>query len=207
MKVVVFGASGKVGKLVVNELLQRNYEVTAFVHSHNPLPKNPNLKIVRGSVYDSRAVLNTIKNQDVVISTLGSWGTKQQDVVSSGIENIIKSMEQMQIKRVVSLTGIAHWQGDKPSIFDRLNRALLLIVAPKILKDGEKHIQLLAKSDLDWTVIRSPVMTSGDNFRYELNTKLAGLFASIPRRAVASAIIEQIKNNRFIANAPVIHKN
>ena len=206
MKVVVFGASGKVGRLLVSELLKNDYQVTAFVHSHNPFQKHPNLVIKRGDIYSASQVDEAIKDQDLVMSSLGSWGTKKQDVVSAGMNNIINAMKKQRVKRVVGLTGIALWRDDNPSFLDKFNRSLLMFLAPKILKDGEALIEMLSTSGLDWTVIRSPVMTSSKSRDYRLRNKLAGLFATIPRLAVAQAMFDQIKDDSFIEQAPVIHK-
>lgn len=207
MKVVVFGASGKVGRLLVHELLENNYQVTAFVHSHNPFRKNSRLKVVRGNVYDSGHVDKAVKGQDVVMSALGSWGTKKQDVVSAGMNNIINAMKKHRIKRVISLTGIALWKADRPSVSEKFNHSLISFIAPKILKDGEAHIELLSNSGLDWTVIRSPIMTNakGDNCKnYVLINDLPGLFETVPRVAVVQAMYEQIKSSAFIEQAPVV---
>jgi len=207
MKVVVFGASGKVGRQIVRRLLDKEQSVVAFVHTKNPFADNPSLRVIRGDIYRPQNVDNALKGADVVISVLGSWGTKKQDVVSSGIKNIITAMEKHKIHRIISLTGIAFWEEDKPSFVDKFTHFLLKLGAPKILKDGEDHIERLRSSGLDWTVIRSPVMTSSRSSDYILVDKLAGLFATIPRSAVARAIIEQIKSSEYINKAPVIRRN
>ena len=56
MQVTVYGASGRVGRLVVAALLASDYTVVAFVHSRNPFTAQPNLQIFTGSVDDTAAV-------------------------------------------------------------------------------------------------------------------------------------------------------
>lgn len=206
MKVVVFGASGKVGRQIVRRLLDKEQNVTAFVHTKNPFAENPKLKVVRGDIYNPKDVESVLKSADAVVCTLGSWGTKKQDVVSSGIKNILPAMKKHRIKRIVSLTGIAFWAEDNPSFLDKFNRSLLKLGAPKILKDGEEHIKLLSESEVDWTAVRSPVMTNSRSSDYKLVEKLPGLFATIPRSAVVRAMVEQIKSSDQINKAPVIRK-
>jgi uncharacterized protein YbjT (DUF2867 family) len=46
MKVTVFGANGRVGQLVVAELLRRDQPVSAFVHTHSNLEAHPFLSSV-----------------------------------------------------------------------------------------------------------------------------------------------------------------
>lgn len=207
MKVVVFGASGKVGRQVVRRLLDREQSVIAFVHTKNTFVENPKLKVIRGDIYKLKDVEGALKGADIVISALGSWGTKRQDVVSSGIKNIIEAAEKHRVKRIISLTGIAFWAEDKPTFLDKFNHAVIKLGAPKILKDGEDHIELLRQSDTDWTVIRSPVMTSSRSSEYILTDKLPSMLTTIPRAAVARAMVEQIKSSENINKAPVIKRS
>jgi uncharacterized protein YbjT (DUF2867 family) len=56
MKIVVFGASGRVGQHIVEQALSKGYQVTAFVRRENSLPQNdPNLNIIL-------AIYLTVKN-------------------------------------------------------------------------------------------------------------------------------------------------
>lgn len=78
MKVVVFGASGKVGKIVVANLLNDGYHVRAFVHSSNPFEDHAKLETIKGDIYAIKDVEAAVRGVDVVVSTLGSWGTKKK---------------------------------------------------------------------------------------------------------------------------------
>lgn len=207
MHIVIFGASGKVGRQVAQQLLAEGYDITAFVHRHNPLGEHERLSIVQGDIHDTAAVTSAVEGSDVVICTLGSWHTKSKDIVSSGMRAIIPAMEQQNVRRLISLTGAgALWQGDKPTIVDRLNHRLLSITAPKILHDGEEHLALLAASKLDWTCLRSPVMTNGKHTTYHLSKRLPSLFALTPRKAIVRAIIDQLQDDSWKQQAPVVYR-
>ena len=83
---------------------------------------------------------------------------------------------------------------------------MLSLIAPKILNDGEAHIRLLAESTLDWTVVRSPVMTNKDDAKYQLDMNSPSPLATIPRAAVVAALVDSLEDTRFIGAAPYIHK-
>ena len=207
MHVVVFGANGKVGSIVVAKLLENGHRVTAFVYGRNSFRAHPKLTMFQGNVKQASDVQQALKGAEAVISTLGSWGTKTKDILATGMQVIIPAMQSQGVSRIVSLTGSAaqaphdHW-----GITSKLSRQLLVLVAPKILKDGEDHIQLLNKSTLDWTVVRSPIMNELGNDTYSLTSKLPGLFETINRHAVAQAIIDQLEDDTFICQAPHIHR-
>lgn len=193
--VVIFGAAGRVGSLLVEYALTDGYDVTAFVHRHHNLPDHPHLRIVTGDVYASVDVEKAIADADVVMSALSSWGTTKKDVLSSAMQNIIPAMQHHKVTRIISLTGAdARAPGDKLSIVHRMTHLMIHIVAGKVLADGERHIQLLAASDLDWTVIRSPVMQSSKSQKYRLTQKRPGPWAMVSRRSVARTMVDQISD-------------
>ena len=206
MKVTVFGASGKVGRQVVEFALAQNLEVVAFVHSKNPFDDQTGLSIVKGDISDSVAVKKAVEDSDAVISALGSWGTKDKNILAVGMGNIIPAMQASKPTRLITLTGSgATWSGDKPSIFDKASHVFLGLAARKILVDGEEHLRLLDNSDLDWTSIRSPVMSGKASSVYKLSNKPPSLIARVPRQAVAQSLIDQINDIDFIRQAPHIH--
>ncbi len=147
MKIVVFGATGKVGRLVVKELLGHGHHVIAFVYGESSLAETDHLKIFNGNVKNRDDIAKALQGSDAVVSALGSWGTKTKDILSSGMANIVPEMEEQGIKRIVSLTGSsAYVPGDAWGFAGKTMRWLLVSIAPKIIKDAELHIILLANS-------------------------------------------------------------
>ena len=205
-QITVFGASGQIGRRVVELLLERGYKVIAAVHGHNPLPEHEHLTVVTVDIYDAVSVEQAMNGSSVIISALGSWGTKRKDILTVGMRYIIPAMEKLQIRRIVSLTGAdARAAGDKMRIIHRLTHIALGVVAPKILRDGEQHIALLGQSQLDWTVVRSPIMSSADNVGYGVLSLHRPLpWQRISRQYVAEAMVRVIEDNEWARQAPYI---
>lgn len=207
MVITVFGASGKVGRLVVAEALARGHSVRAFVHRTHNFPSSTQLTVIQGDIYDKESVANALFGSQVVISTLGSWGTPKKDVVSSGMQAIIPAMQSFGIDRIVSLTGAgAYIDGEKNSIGRQCGHMFGKLFAGKILVDGEKHIKLLQSSGLDWTVLRSPVMTDGARIFYKLSMRPVAMWQTIPRKAVAKALLDQLDGASYSNASPFIHR-
>jgi putative NADH-flavin reductase len=206
MVITIFGASGKVGSLVVAEALSRGHQVRAFIHHSNALPDHPNLSIEHGDIHDKEAVEQAIVGSQAVVSALGSWGTPTKDILTVATGNIIPAMHSAGIERIVSLTGSdAHDVHDNPSLSRKLTHALIGLVGRKILNDGEQHIRLLRASELDWTVLRSPIMSNGARIFYKLSLRPVVAWPPIPRRAVAKAILDQLDGAGYRKEAPFIH--
>ena len=207
MNVTVFGATGHVGSLVAEKLLAGGHNVNAFTHGTHHFADNPRLRIIRGDVHESEDIEQALGGSEAIISCLGSWHTPTKDILTAAMTSIVPIAEKQGIKRIISLTGAAAYApGGHLSIIDRLNRSMLSLIASKILKDGEAHIRLLAESTLDWTVIRSPVMTTKDDAKYRLDVNSPSPLATIPRAAVVAALVDSLEDARYIGVAPYIHK-
>lgn len=203
--ITVFGANGRVGRLVVADLLERGHIVTAFVHSAGDMTSTDQLRVVRGDIYDAESVEKAIAGADAVISALGSWGTPGKDILSKGMSHIIPAMQAHGVKRIISLTGAeARTRGDHRGLIHRAAHLAASLLAGKILRDGESHIAQLETSTLNWTVIRSPIMNENGSTRYTLTLKRPYPWQTIHRQAVADAMVQQLNDSHFSNRSPFI---
>ncbi len=105
MNILIFGASGTTGHELVNQALEQGHIVTAFVRNPAKLKiTHNNLKIVQSDVVNYLEVENAVKGQDAVFSALGASSPfKYDQTVVDGVGNIIKAMEQSNVKRFIYL--------------------------------------------------------------------------------------------------------
>lgn len=208
MKVVtVLGANGRVGRLVVEGLLDRGYAVQAFVHGQSTLKQTSQLRIIRGDISNTKALNEALTGAHGVISALGSWGTKDKNTLSKGMQHLIPLMKKHRVRRIVSLTGSeARASEDSYSFIHRVAHTAALFVAHKILSDAETHISLLEASKLEWTVIRSPLMNENDSPEYTLSLIRPLPWHTIHRHAVADALLHQLTDRQFVGKAPFINR-
>jgi hypothetical protein len=81
------------------------------------------------------------------------------------------------------------------------------VVAGKILRDAELHIQNIVKSSLDWTVLRSPPMTKfGKKGQYRLLTTVPWPWATVYRQNVAVAMADLADSKEWVRQAPIIYR-
>ena len=75
MKIVIFGATGIVGKAVVNEALSKGYDVSVLTRDAKKVSiKHRCLHVYEGNVMDRNTVHNILNGKDAVIHTLGIGG-------------------------------------------------------------------------------------------------------------------------------------
>ena len=208
MKIVVFGASGRVGHKVVNQLLANGHTVKAVVHNHNPFGNDKNLQVINGDVHSAKDVRVAVKGCGAVVCALSSWGTATQDIQVAAMTNIIPAMKLEGIQRIVSVTGAGVIAvNDPPSWFARLGRTFIRLVARRVFDDGERHLAMLYQSELDWTVIRSPIMRDkGKPGCFTLSNRAPLPWATVVRDDVAKSMSDLVVNRKWIKQSPYIKR-
>ena len=108
MKVALIGATGFVGKALLQELLDRGHTVTAI--SRDPSKMNtqhPHLVAKAGNAFDGQEVASLVKGQDAVISAYNSSKTNPdtyKDFIL-GSEAIQEGVKKAGVKRLITIGG------------------------------------------------------------------------------------------------------
>ena len=85
MKLIVFGASGGTGRLVVSGALDRGYQVTAVARHLDGLPSHPDLALQPADVLAGGRPLREIAvGHDAAISAIGSTARNPNGIYSKG---------------------------------------------------------------------------------------------------------------------------
>src|SRR5260370_6526004 len=101
MNLVVLGATGRTGRLVVEQALAAGHTVTALVRSPQKLTvANPNLRVVAGEATDRSALARALEGADAVISALGGGGS----VIADSTAAIVAARRPTGASRVVVLS-------------------------------------------------------------------------------------------------------
>ena len=206
MKIAVIAANGRTGQAFVEAALKSGHSVRAGVIGASTLKPRQNLEIVECDATNSSQVLNLIKGQDVVASFIGHVKKSPPDVQSKAISTIIESMDKLQIKRLISLTGTGvRFPGDRITLIDRFLNLSIDIIDPARIKDGKDHVEIIKSSNLDWTIIRVLKLQNVAPRPYQLLIN-GPTKPYVGRSEVAQAVLEVIENSSFIQQAPIIGK-
>jgi putative NADH-flavin reductase len=157
MKVVVFGATGRTGKLLVEGALARGHDVTAFVRVPDKLGGlRQRVRVVAGDVLDGGLVSDAVDGQEAALVALGVAMKKGDPAVNSqGTLNVIRSMQRYNVRRLVVLSAGGTQLGHDPNLswaFERVVKPLFLKHAFADLRRMETSVR---QSELDWTIVRA----------------------------------------------------
>lgn len=207
MRIVIFGASGRTGKPLVEQALAAGHDVTAFVRDSSKLDiDHGRLTVIEGDVKDPDRVREAIAGADAVLSTLGHTKTSANDVQTVGTENIVATVKETGVRRLVSLTGAGVSDPkDEPKLFDKAITKLLKLLQKDVLEDGENHAWAIEKSGLDWVIVRGPRLTEGEKkgeYRVGHVGKNSG--TKISRADVADFMLRQTQDDTYLGQKPMI---
>ena len=204
MKLIVFGATGKIGLEIVKQSLAQEHEVTAFVRDPAKMTlEKDHFRLITGDVFDFAAVVQAVQGQDAVICSLGTNSLGKTTVRSAGTDNIIKAMAKKQIKRllVVSAMGI----GESWSTLSTTNKIFFNTVLRNTRKDHEKQETLVKESSLDWTIVRPSGLTdTAKTETYDVGENITAKTSRIARADVAHFIVKEMTDDAFVCKAVTI---
>jgi putative NADH-flavin reductase len=163
MKITVFGATGKVGTLLVDRALGDGNDVIAVVREPSRLAASSHgtPRVVTANVMDPDSIAPAVDGTDAVISAIGPTRRGPTRILGDSARSIIDAMERVGSKRLLTISGsMIDDTGDGlilKYVGKPLTRRLLKDVCADMLRaESEIH-----SSRLDWTIFRPPNLADG----------------------------------------------
>lgn len=168
MKLLILGATGRVGSHLVKNALQDNHHVTVLVRTPEKIQiEHHNLTVVQGNVLNKESIEQAMHGADVVMSALNTDGGT---TLTESMPFIIDAMKKEGVKRVITI-------GTAGILQSRVSPELLRYQSSeskrKITRAAEEHhkvYELLEQSGLDWTIVCPTYLHDGErlgNYRTE----------------------------------------
>jgi putative NADH-flavin reductase len=163
MKLTIFGATGSTGTCLVEQALTDGHDVTVVVRDPARVAAagHPRLHIVTADIMDPDAITAPLTGADAVLTAVGPRGTGPTTVIQDSVRSIVAAMQKTGGRRLLALSGSVV-ADDGESAYLRyllkpLARRTFLRHVCADMRAGESEIQA---SDLDWTIMRPPRLTS-----------------------------------------------
>ena len=205
--ILVLGATGGTGRLIVSQAVARGYDVTVLVRSAEKASVLEGAKLIVGDARDEIALRQALKGRDAVISALGTAASPFREVtfLSSATRTLVSAMKAEQVSRLICITGIG--AGDSAGhggfLFDNVIFPLLL---RNVYADKNRQEAIVRESGLDWVLVRPSVLNDKpgrDSIR--VLTDLSHFHGgTISRENVARFVLDQLRADVWLHRSPLI---
>ncbi|WP_312472388.1 NAD(P)H-binding protein [Neobacillus sp.] len=168
MNICLFGATGRVGSVILENALTNHLTVQTLVRDAKKLNQDAaELTVKEGNVLQEKDIANCIKGADVVVSALNTDGST---TLSDSMPFIISNMKKYGLIRIITIGTAGILQARSAPHLYRFQSAES---RRKSTKDAEEHLKaylLLKDSGLDWTIVCPTYLPAGERigtYRYE----------------------------------------
>ncbi|GIG66500.1 NAD(P)-dependent oxidoreductase [Phytomonospora endophytica] len=208
MRLVILGATGGIGRIVVQQAVKAGHEVTAVVRDPSALDV-PGADVRRADALDPAELTPIVAGAGAVVSALGVRPPVKGPVslLSSGATSALKAMEAVGVRRylMVSAAGAFPEPVDGPltryAVKPLLNRFLR-----HSFDDTRDAETIIRASTVDWTIARPPrLLDKPRTGRYRVGGErgLKGAL-NISRADVADFLLRSIEDRSTYRRAIVI---
>lgn len=162
MKLVIFGATGMVGKQLVQQALFGKNQVRAFGRNvfTTDYIETEGLQLVQGALFDEGEVYDAVKGCDAVLSAIGGSVDGVDKTRTLGMKNIILQMQKAGVKRIVAVGGLGVLNAGTTDTGQENSLLVEQEDYPSEYKavglEHKKAYEMLAESGLDWTFVCPP---------------------------------------------------
>lgn len=201
VKIVLFGANGKIGQLIMKEALDRGYQVTAVVRDQNKMTEQyENLTVVEGNVMNSEEVASICEGHQAIISAVGTSLGAEEELLTVA-HSLVEGAQRSGVSKLLVV-------GEAGSL--EVAPGMLWMDTdeyPKELKPlaiaHAKAYEIISKSDLDWTYCSPPaeIIFGRRSGHFRIGTDKLILDESdrsaISAEDYAAAIIDELEDPYF----------
>lgn len=204
-KLAILGGSGKAGKYLVNALINQNFSMKLLLRTPETFEiTDTRIEIVKGDARQYESIRSVVEGCQAVVSTLGQ-PRGEPAIFSSATQNIVRAMTEFNLNRYIVITGL---NVDTP--FDRKSEKVRMATEwmkanyPETTRDKQVEYDFLCKSNIDWTLVRLPLIRLTDNQSKTLTSLEDCPGDQISSTDLAAFLIEQLSNTAFVRKAPFI---
>jgi len=212
MKVALIGASGFVGKSILNELINRGYLVTAISRNPENVVQIENVKAVTANALDANEVAEAVKGHDAVISAYNAGWTNPNiyNEFLQGSKAIQKGVKKAGVKRLIVV-------GGGGSLY--VAEGLQLVDTPEFPQEfkagassARDYLNILKEEkELEWTFLSPAIeMHQGTVIVFKLYKTKSDIILNLlllqnnSRSLWCTALLQSISFLKIVKRCPVI---
>jgi putative NADH-flavin reductase len=192
LRLFVLGATGGIGRAILDQGLRRGHSMTAFVRSPEKLEPCDGLTILKGDPRSADELRASMPGHDAVLSALGPPGPGRTTIHRDCARTTLAAMERANVRRLLVVSAAVNFR-DQGFLVWLLRSTFLR----NISNDTEEMERILQASSVDWTIVRPPRLTNGPLTEHYLvadgSLPRGGL--SMSRADVAHFLLNEVEQN------------
>ena len=204
MNVLVVGAAGESGQLVVERARAAGHAVTAFVHDPGTYSPPAGVRVVGGDATDPAQVDPAMAGQDAVIEAIGGHTPfLRTDLERKAAQTLVDSMKRNGVRRlvVISVLGAGDSTDQAGFFYEHLLMPTFLRGA---MKDKDAMEQVVQNSDIDFVLVRPPMLTGGEATGSVQVVEGDETAHKITRADLAQFLVDQLTSDAHLGRAVVV---
>ena len=198
-RLLIVGASGKMGTALVTAALAAGYKVNALVRSRTRAAHLPaGVTIFEGDGRNAGVLEAALAGVDAAIIPAGG---RKEPVTAQVVGAALPVLARLGVTRLIVLSAYGALDGRG------FYRWMMQNLAKAVSADKVETERLLRASATDWTAVRPGILTdgpAGGKVQAGENVVLKGM-PQISRADVAAFILGELKQARFVRKSPVVY--
>ena len=203
--IAVLGGTGKAGTYLVKQLQAQGFSLKLLLrHPDHYQNDHPDTEVVAGDARNEASIRSLLTGCEAVISTLGQ-PKGESPIFREATQLLLKAMPDYGIRRYITVTGLqVDTPADKKGHATQAATNWMKTNFPAICTDRQREYELLTQSDLDWTLVRLPMIEQTEaRFPVQVSTEDAP-GQKISATDLAHFLINQLKDDTHIQQSPFI---
>ncbi len=204
--VVVFGATGGIGRHAVAAARRRNLDVRTVMRPSREVPADAGSEVAVADITDADAVNRAVAGADAVVWAVGATRNTadQVAVFEAGARNLVLAMEAHGVRRLVALSGAAiTLDGERKPLGGRVMELIVKVAARHVYESKLREFRVFTAADVDWTLVRPPRVNEGEpTGSMALGLALGG--SAVTQGDVGEALAGQVEDRTYLRKAPFV---
>ncbi|WP_341347717.1 NAD(P)H-binding protein [Paenibacillus sp. FSL H3-0469] len=215
-KILILGASGRTGRLILDYALRKGYKVNALVRNPDKIQPREGLTLFKGTPENPEDIDHAMEGTQGVLVALNNvrtsdfpWAKQVSPprFMANAVKGTVIAMEKRGLRRIVIISALG--VGDSFSTAPILLRWLEKYTnVGKTYDDHNWVDQEIRDTDTDWTLVRAVGLSNSDKSKTLQVTEVGGPKPAliISRMNVAKFAVDALENDAYIHKAPIIYE-